>query len=74
MSTFLKLKCDLWVKCDICGHAELVEKNQTDRCAVNNWIHDNNWRTTKRGQKWINICPECIKAQEEKRRKEYFDL
>ena len=80
MSSFLKkarhfkpwCDTDVWIKCDGCGKAELVAENQSDRLFVNDFVHENGWRTMKDGNKWINICPVCKMALEEKKRADFI--
>lgn len=61
---------DLFLKCDCCGLKVLVYKDETDRCLVHDYIHDNNWITRKINGKWINLCEDCardyLKAKREK--------
>lgn len=77
MSTFLKKSrkllangdnFDLWIKCDGCGKTAEVYAHTTDRVLVHDFIKQYGWRTLKAENKWLNICPECKKALEERKK------
>lgn len=61
------------VKCDICGFKLYTdtegqcfgEHMQTAKRA--------GWLITKENDKWLNLCPECKKAREEKRRTKWLE-
>jgi hypothetical protein len=53
---------DVIIKCDGCGRTEIAAEGQTDRLLVNGYVHENDWKTTKRNDKWINLCPDCKRA------------
>lgn len=61
-------KGNIYAKCDSCGKTELVAENQTDRLLANDYFKENNWKTIKTAERWINVCPECISALESKKR------
>jgi len=67
MSSFIR-HGDLMLKCDGCGEIILLYKDQTDRLLIHDYIHEHGWKTIKRGMKWENICPDCLKALKEQKR------
>lgn len=64
--------CDVIIRCDGCGRKETVAEGQTDRLLVNDYVHANGWKTTKKDDRWINLCPDCVSALREKRRNEWL--
>lgn len=61
------------VKCDACGF-----KLYTDTTGYFFGEHmrtakQKGWLITKSNNKWLNLCPECKQALEEKRRKEWLE-
>ena len=77
MSIYVKSRVcsvgDLYLRCDGCGKTVLCCKDQTDRLLANDYIHENGWRTVKRGAKWIHACPDCKAAIEAKKREEFIE-
>lgn len=73
MSSFVSSAGDLYLKCDGCTLTVLTDKGQTDRLLVNDYIRENGWKTMKKKNKWINLCPDCKKAFYEKRREEWLN-
>ena len=73
MSSFYDHREDmLKLKCDGCGVVVSLYKNVTDRLWCNVWIHEHGWRTIKKDNKWLNICPECLQALIEERRTKWL--
>ena len=65
-------QCDLFVKCDACGKMALVYKDCTDKTAIHGFVHDNGWKTAKRGEKWEQYCPTCLEALEKAKREQWI--
>lgn len=63
----------LKLKCDCCKNVVIISEGETDRLFANDYVHENGWKTTKRSDKWIHLCPDCKKAIEEANRQKYIE-
>ena len=74
MSCFYEHHTDmLKLKCDSCKRIVNLYKGETDRLHANEYCHDNGWIITKRGGRWLHLCPECKKAIEEHNRRKFIE-
>ena len=73
MSCYYSASRDMLVlKCDSCKKTVDLFKGQTDKLLKHDWIRENGWKTMKKNDKWLDICEECKKALEEKKRQEWI--
>lgn len=74
MSIFYDHRTDmLKLKCDCCKKVVYLYKGQTDRLLANDYCHDHGWKITKKGDRWLHLCPECKKAIEDYNRKKFIE-
>lgn len=60
------------VRCDICGFK--LYTNTTGQEFGNHMrtAKASGWLITKEGEKWLNLCPKCKEAREDKRRADWL--
>ena len=64
----------LMLRCNACGKTEELYKGETDRLLKHGWMKEHGWKTRKTVYgEWIDLCPDCIAAEEEHRRKEFVE-
>lgn len=56
----------LMIRCDCCRETVKIYENQTDRLLANDWIKENNWKTQKINNKFMNFCPYCAERIKQK--------
>ena len=62
----------LVLQCDVCKTVVDIYRGETDRLLANYYIRENGWKATKINGKWMQLCPECKKAMETKRREKFM--
>lgn len=72
MSVYVNYSGNLMISCNGCGLTALVARDETDRLIANDWQRENGWKPKKLAGKWVNLCPECLKAYREYLRNEWI--
>lgn len=60
------------VKCDVCGFKLYTDTTGFEFGQHMRTAKAQGWLITKEGDKWMNYCPKCKEAKEEKKRRDYF--
>lgn len=61
------------VKCDACGFKLYTDTEGQCFGEHIRTAKQNGWLITKKKEKWLNICPKCKQALEEKKRAEWLE-
>lgn len=73
MACFYNSNRDMLIlKCDSCGKTVDLYKGQTDRLLKHDYMRGNGWKTYKHNKRWIDLCPECKTALEQKKRESFL--
>lgn len=63
----------LVLRCDSCGRAEDIAEKQTDRLLKHEWIREHGWKTVKTTERFADLCEDCKRALEEKKRQDWIN-
>ena len=74
MSCFYSAYTDtLMLRCDVCRKTVSLYKGETDRLLKHDYMKENGWRCQKKEEKWMDFCPDCIAAMEQRRREKCIE-